>query len=661
LPEHEHQAPDAVEKSARPAPAESSAPAEMPAAGGSAWLAEGLGHSTAGAPRAAFIADAQRTHGNAWVARAVAQRQAADGEPAAAGKGDRKERAPDLLIVDDDAAVEPGQMGRRAFVDALRAAATETASATLDGTMWAFAVDSGVREWLAPYEGADAHALEQAIKAKAPGAAGAGSAAALISAVRAAVRRALEERLAQEEQEGKAGEGPKDDAAAAAPDVLAQLPGARMAAEVAQILFKRRADAPSGSADPRAILRRLGPGRPLDGGVRARMEPLLGGGLGEVRVHADSRAADASAQLGASAFTTGRHVAFAAGEYAPGTPVGDALLAHELAHVAQQGPGGALPSSDERALEDDADASAETAVAALYGGERRVQRRPRLRDGLALRRCTPEKKKEKPPPAPQPGPAPKATDEPMPANPKAVYDAKLPEAVSKLQVAFGRAEGTGRFHKQFWEVKSAKGDEYLELKEGVAPSVAIDAMFGDLKSWSLDCAQFVQVAHLYALRWALGSTKFNERVGGVRFAFRAHDSTLLNQNVYWNRTGPGGAIRKYQAGDDRIETQTMEQLVEKAPLGSRVMWTNQMAIAGAAFEHENTLKLANDSFAAQGFSDKSIFTREELEQHLAEAAVPKSTPAEERAAKATSFRKSIFIQQVEIFHTGQELPSGGGP
>ena len=54
-------------------------------------------------------------------------------------------------------------------------------------------------------------------------------------------------------------------------------------------------------------------------------------------------------ELGARAVTVGEHVAFAPGEYRPGTPVGDALLAHELAHVGQQADAGAAGVAAARA------------------------------------------------------------------------------------------------------------------------------------------------------------------------------------------------------------------------------------------------------------------------------------------------------------------------
>ena len=79
------------------------------------------------------------------------------------------------------------------------------------------------------------------------------------------------------------------------------------------------------------------PGRPLDGGTRARMEPRFGHSFAQVRVHDDARAAASARAVGAHAYTVGRDVVFGAGRYRPGSGEGQALLAHELAHVVQQG------------------------------------------------------------------------------------------------------------------------------------------------------------------------------------------------------------------------------------------------------------------------------------------------------------------------------------
>ncbi len=77
-------------------------------------------------------------------------------------------------------------------------------------------------------------------------------------------------------------------------------------------------------------------GRPLDSRTRAFMEPRFGADFGNVRVHADSSAAISADAVQARAFTVGHQIVLGASEYAPGTPAGRALLAHELAHVVQQ-------------------------------------------------------------------------------------------------------------------------------------------------------------------------------------------------------------------------------------------------------------------------------------------------------------------------------------
>lgn len=79
-----------------------------------------------------------------------------------------------------------------------------------------------------------------------------------------------------------------------------------------------------------------GGGEALDHGVRRTMEPRLGVDLGGVRLHRGAAGTAATTALNARAVTVGRDIAFAAGEFRPGTTSGQRLLAHELTHVAQQ-------------------------------------------------------------------------------------------------------------------------------------------------------------------------------------------------------------------------------------------------------------------------------------------------------------------------------------
>lgn len=79
------------------------------------------------------------------------------------------------------------------------------------------------------------------------------------------------------------------------------------------------------------------PGVPLEKTVRARMESGFGHDFSAVRVHDGGNAARSAADIHAAAYTVGSHVVFGAGRYAPHTSAGRHLLAHELAHVVQQG------------------------------------------------------------------------------------------------------------------------------------------------------------------------------------------------------------------------------------------------------------------------------------------------------------------------------------
>jgi Domain of unknown function (DUF4157) len=91
-----------------------------------------------------------------------------------------------------------------------------------------------------------------------------------------------------------------------------------------------------GSTVSSSFTNRLGPGAPLDSASRNYFEPRFGRDFSAVRVHTDEAAASSAAAIHARAYTIGRDVVFAAGQFSPGTSDGQHLLAHELAHVAQQ-------------------------------------------------------------------------------------------------------------------------------------------------------------------------------------------------------------------------------------------------------------------------------------------------------------------------------------
>lgn len=109
--------------------------------------------------------------------------------------------------------------------------------------------------------------------------------------------------------------------------------------EEGEILQRKEAGSAEPSAVPNAeahIGRPLGPGVPLEPGVRGFFERRFRQSFGNVRVHADRETDVAARRFDALAFTVGRDIAFRAGAYAPHTQSGRRLLAHELTHVLQQ-------------------------------------------------------------------------------------------------------------------------------------------------------------------------------------------------------------------------------------------------------------------------------------------------------------------------------------
>ena len=66
------------------------------------------------------------------------------------------------------------------------------------------------------------------------------------------------------------------------------------------------------------------------------MESRFGHDFSGVRVHTDQQAAASATAVQAEAYTVGRQVVFGNSFYAPHTPAGRRLLAHELTHVVQQ-------------------------------------------------------------------------------------------------------------------------------------------------------------------------------------------------------------------------------------------------------------------------------------------------------------------------------------
>jgi hypothetical protein len=119
----------------------------------------------------------------------------------------------------------------------------------------------------------------------------------------------------------------------------------------------------------------VGAGAALDRSLETAAAARLGFDFSRVRLHDDEGAHRAARELGATAFTLGRHIGFSRGAYAPGSASGRSLILHELVHTAQQGL--ADPPAGARVGAVPIDAAAEAEAAAAPALRRpRISRRP---------------------------------------------------------------------------------------------------------------------------------------------------------------------------------------------------------------------------------------------------------------------------------------------
>jgi hypothetical protein len=322
----------------------------------------------------------------------------ADKEPTA------KKSAASLIVEDDAQDLSPGQMRKSDFLSQLRTSVCSAAEAELAGTMWSAMGCPYIQRWFDNYQKRPAAYVERALRKYTPETASARSASEYIPVVTQRVRRGIGEwketgQVSGLPEEFAGGEMPGATVGGLVSAGLSAI-GSAVGGAVSSVgmLFKAREPSSGADADPVSVRSQLGSGQSLDTGVKRQMESAFGQSFSQVRVHADGAAGQLSEGLGARAFTVGTDVAFGAGEYKPGTPIGDALIAHELAHVVQQSGSNTSSAPMKKGgaayqqLEEDADQAAVTAVVSQWSGKQGAgniarSAMPRLKSGLGLSRC----------------------------------------------------------------------------------------------------------------------------------------------------------------------------------------------------------------------------------------------------------------------------------
>lgn len=292
------------------------------------------------------------------------------------------EPASHFLVDDSTKNLSEGQLRKSTFLKSLRESITTTIEPILATVGQTTQGCPYLNYWLGSCEGKGASQVEKTVRRYAPAALNARSATEYISIV---TQRALHAAQVWA-RTGKI---------TGVPDgVSFALPGSSgLVGSGCIVQAKEKSGGVQKGDDPISIQQKLGDGQPLTSSVRSRMESAFGMSFSHVRTHTDSNASSVSSQVNARAFTVGHHVAFNNGEYQPGTPMGDALIAHELAHTIQQHGANetvALDQHDDsyRALEHDADLAATSVIENLYSDSKSVRSGiSSLRTGLAVQRC----------------------------------------------------------------------------------------------------------------------------------------------------------------------------------------------------------------------------------------------------------------------------------
>jgi hypothetical protein len=348
------------------------------------------------------------------IQRAPEEKSAIPEEPSAKTKPHHHAAHP--VIVEDDAEkVEPHRMRKSEFLALLRTSACATADAVLMSVGKSSKGCPYIEKWLTHYEKQSSQHIQAAMRKYAPETARARSAHESIRLLLVRIQKAAISWANTGKVEGlppeMAGEitGQKsllekvhDFATTGVAGAIFGFVGGQGKSQdsgSSGVMRKAQGAEQAPAHDAAAVQSELGSGHSLDSRVQSQMSSAFGYDFSGVRVHTDSNAAKLSTDLQALAFTIGNDVAFASGEYRPGTLVGDALIAHELAHVVQQS-GGTVSSpqrkstDEDNLLEQDADRSAIGAVVAGWDGAKqalgviKTNAASKLKSGLRLQRCS---------------------------------------------------------------------------------------------------------------------------------------------------------------------------------------------------------------------------------------------------------------------------------
>jgi hypothetical protein len=332
------------------------------------------------------------------------------------------------LIIDDDMSPAEGVMTKSEFLATLNEAVCRTVDEGLAGTPYSSDNCPYIRDIFARHTNSTPEQIEALALRYEPRGGQAKTAIELIGMILLRVKTAVN----QWKRRGKLEDVPEDVTAMLAESST----GTAKNTNKTSVQFKAHAGSAHSNQSPQQVMQSLGHGTSIDGKIRSKMESAFEADFSNVQIHTDHHAASLSSQMNARAFTVGEHIAFSSGEYKPGTLIGDALMAHELAHVMQQKGSGLSQENSNTALEEEADNTAVGVVSKIVlGKEIKLPGKHKrgLKTGLRLSRC--------------PGDSEKSNDEkkqlpqepkkevPKPPDPKELFKPILDTALSDNQIS----------------------------------------------------------------------------------------------------------------------------------------------------------------------------------------------------------------------------------
>jgi hypothetical protein len=187
--------------------------------------------------------------------------------------------------------------------------------------------------------------------------------------------------------------------------------------------------------------------------------------------------------------------------------------------------------------------------------------------------------------------------------------------------------------------------------KGTDAAEAFRAILERPELWSMDCATFVQVVELNALRETLGAAEFNRYMNEQKqhtrkmIVLNQHFSTGMRLKYGYERDEDTGQVTRVPSGPpETVKSLTMKDLVDDVPIGSEVVFHNPNAPSDHAFLYENAIKIGRDRYLAYPVGDP-VVSGDRIRQEMATMTFPDGAGG----LTARQSTKTIQISSIAVF------------